>query len=171
MALRFKALVICLTVLTASSCTTMIPLTNVAPDRVVRIEGDEAMSAMRQATWPAEEQARATYPAARQRYLDGLPARQTFYVTTWLHDNGGRSENAFILVDRIKAGRIRGRLATDLTVVMGYKPGQSVELSEADIVDWTILSADGTEEGNYVGKFSDRLQAEWDTLPAQQPPR
>jgi len=134
------------------------------------MEGGEALASMREATRPYEEQARATYPAARQRFLDGLPSDEAFYVTTWIYDAEHRGESVFILVDRIKQGRVRGRIASDLGTVTGYKAGQSLEFNEADVVDWTILSADGHEEGNYVGKFLDGLQAKWDELPAQEPP-
>jgi len=42
--------------------------------------------------------------------------------------------------------------------VTGYKHGDTYSFPEADLLDWTISKPDGTEEGNFVGKFLDTYQ-------------
>jgi uncharacterized protein YegJ (DUF2314 family) len=112
-------------------------------------------AAFEKAIAPHVAKARATYPEARQRYLSGLPSGHTFFVTTRLHDNQGRWEQAFIRVSSIEGGKIRGRIASELTVITEFRNGQMYSFPEADVLDWLIAKPDGTEEGNVVGKFLD----------------
>lgn len=109
--------------------------------------------AMEKAVEPIIAQARASYPAARDRYLAGLPAGETFFITTRLKDDAGRVEQVFIRVQRIIDGRIQGVIANDLNLVRGFRAGQPYSLGEADLVDWLISKPDGSEEGNLLGKF------------------
>ena len=37
--------------------------------------------------------------------------------------------------------------------------GQALSVAEADVVDWTIARPDGTEEGNWMGRFIDGIHA------------
>ena len=106
---------------------------------------------------PQVEQARSTYGQAKRRYLGGLPPRHTFFVTTLLRDRQGHFENVFILVDEIANQRVSGRIATDVNLVRGYHSGQTLVFPEAEVIDWLISKPDGSEEGNYVGKFLDTL--------------
>lgn len=50
------------------------------------------------------------------------------------------------------------RIANELTVLQGYAPNQTYSFAENEILDWTITHADGSEEGNIVGKFLDTQQ-------------
>ena len=104
---------------------------------------------------PYSERARSTYPAVKQRFLKGLPPRQSFFVTVALSDSAGRHEQVFLLVDSISNSRIVGRIWNDILLVRGYRRGQRHEISEAQIVDWLVSKPDGSEEGNEVGKFLD----------------
>ncbi len=129
-------------------------------DRPVAVTGsspDEALARWRELIAPHVKEALATYPDAKRRYLAGLPAGETFFVTTLLRDSSGRFEQVFILVDQIEGNVIKGRIASTIMAVEGYKRGQPQTISEADVVDWLISKADGSEEGNFVGKFLDRL--------------
>ena len=59
---------------------------------------------------PYIAQARATWPAAKQRYLAGLPARNTFFVTALIVDDSDRREQVFIAVlDLSSSGECRKR--------------------------------------------------------------
>jgi hypothetical protein len=107
---------------------------------------------------PYVAKAMATYPSAKQRYLGGLPAGETFFVTTILRDRDGRFEQVFILVDRISAGTVAGRIWSDIGVVHGYKRRDPISFPERDVVDWLISKPDGCEEGNFVGKYLDTIQ-------------
>ncbi len=107
---------------------------------------------------PYIEKARKTYPEARSRYLAGLPPKHTFYITTRLHDKEGRFEQVFIAVREIKDGKIKGVIASDVQFITGYREGESYSFAESELLDWTIVKPDGSEEGNFVGKFLDEYQ-------------
>ena len=104
-------------------------------------------------------QARASYPQARQRFLAGLPKGQAFFLTTRLVDKKQQFEQVFIAVQSIKDGVVTGKIWNDLHTVEGYRHGDSYSFPESAILDWLITSPDGSEEGNFVGKYIDSLHA------------
>ena len=104
---------------------------------------------------PYEDQARATWPDARRRFLAGLPDRHTMFVTTRLRDDRGKQEQVFVVVDSIAGTRIVGRIWSQVLLVRGFQLGGRHELDESALVDWMVARPDGTEEGNVVGKFLD----------------
>jgi hypothetical protein len=108
---------------------------------------------------PCRRLALAAWPDARRRFATGLPERHTMFVTMRLRDAAGRVEQVFVAVDAIRDGRVSGRLWNDLNTVEGYRRGQALSLAEADVVDWTIARPDGTEEGNWMGRFIDGVHA------------
>ena len=69
-----------------------------------------------------ECEARTSYPAAKQRYLAGLPEGQAFYVTTALHDAKGREENVFIGVQRIENGQVTGPIVNEILRIRCRQP-------------------------------------------------
>ena len=99
----------------------------------------------------------ARYPEAKGRYLKNLPPGESFYVATVLFDRRRRFEQVFVLVDRIDDGMITGRIANEIEMVAGYKRGNVHRFPERDVVDWMITKPDGSEEGNFVGKFLESL--------------
>lgn len=113
-------------------------------------------------TAPYVAQARATYPAAKKRFLAGLPAGYSFVVMFRFHElqkRGGKTyggEDMLVRVGRIAGGRVYGRLANDPIVMKSIKYGDSVSRPESEIRNWIIEHPDRTEEGNAVGKFLDR---------------
>ena len=128
---------------------------------------DQPLVSRRTCEWEATERAmapyvaraRATFPAARRRFDAGLPPKHTFFITTRLHDDEGHHEQVFVAVDSItgqgEQAVIAGRLASSLGAVRGYRAGQPLIVSAADLVDWMVARPDGSEEGNVVGKFLD----------------
>jgi hypothetical protein len=104
---------------------------------------------------PYVADAKSTYPAAKAKFLAGLPQGQYFFVTTRLHDQSGTFEQVFIAVKSIQDGVISGRIASDINLVSGYKNGDPYVFPEAELLDWLITHPDGSEEGNVVGKFLD----------------
>lgn len=104
------------------------------------------------------DQAKKTYPDARSRFLKGLPSGYTFFVTVEFQE-ANHHENAYVSVRRIEGAEVRGILATKLIHVKSPVYGQELKFPESDIIDWTITSADGKEEGNYVGRFLDEYNA------------
>jgi hypothetical protein len=131
------------------------------PDKPVRAAGEKQNDELAKAEEPLIAKGRATYPAAKKRFLAGLPREDVFYVRKRLVDPGdGRREEVFVEVNAIKNGSIYGRIASELTVVNSFRRWQSISFTEADVLDWTILHPDGREEGNYVGKFVDTYKPE-----------
>ena len=128
---------------------------NAPADVPVGVAAECQRDAMNLAMAPYVARARATYPAARARFLAGLPRGHTFFVTTRLSDAAGHSEQVFIAVDSIADGRIAGRIWNHVMLVAGYRIGQRYALAEPDLVDWLIARPDGSEEGNVVGNFMD----------------
>ena len=108
---------------------------------------------------PCILRAQGTYVEAKHRYVVGLPPDQSFFVTVRLRDSLSRTEQVFVVVDSIKNDTASGRIASTLGIVHGFYKGQPLVFPETQVLDWTISHPDGTEEGNYVGKFVDELQA------------
>jgi uncharacterized protein YegJ (DUF2314 family) len=106
---------------------------------------------------PYVKQARDTLPDAKKKYLAGLPKGQVFFVTIRLYEDK-KFEQAFLAVMSWKDKTIEGVLASNLDVVQNHKRGDKLTCQESDVFDWTISKPDGTEEGNFVGKFLDTYQ-------------
>jgi hypothetical protein len=102
--------------------------------------------------------AQKSYPEAKRRFELGLPAGQSFFITTRLQDSRGRFEQVFIRVQSIERNRVIGVIASDLQMIEGYTAGQAYSFDEGDLLDWLIAKPDGSEEGNFVGKFLDTYQ-------------
>jgi uncharacterized protein YegJ (DUF2314 family) len=128
------------------------------PDKPRRVTGDHLAQYDRDIA-PYIAKARATYPAAKKRFLAGLPAGYTFSVRMPLRDRDGKREDSFVLVQQIKNGNITGTIQSHLGLITNYKTGQQITFPEGKIDNWLILRPDGTEEGNYVGKFLDHYKS------------
>jgi hypothetical protein len=126
---------------------------NAPRDRPVETAQRCVWNAMERAMRPYIQQARASWPQARQRYLAGLPPRHSFFVTTLLIDEADRREQVFVAVESIRDGRIIGKIWNRVDIVRGYRLGDRYSFAEAELRDWLITKPDGSEEGNFVGKF------------------
>ena len=137
----------------------VIAVAQPSSDTLVRASGRKPVEDLLRAEQPYIAKARATYPGAKKRYLAGLPRGSTFAVRYRLREAGShRSEGVFIVVAAIKAGHIYGHIANRPVVAPGFRLGQGVSFAESEIEDWTIRHRNGTEEGNFVGKFLERLR-------------
>lgn len=126
------------------------------PDMPVRAAGDKQIDSLVKAEEPYIAKGRATFAAAKKRFLAGLARGEIFYVRKRLIDPGDkRNEEVFIEVSAIKDGTVAGRIASELTVVRSFRRWHPISFPESDVLDWTILHPNGREEGNYVGKFID----------------
>jgi len=160
--MKAKSILICVTFILIISTTAFSQQAsqeiNVAPnapkDKPVDAKGREVIQ-FEEAIKPYVEQARKTYPEAKRRFLNGLPPKHTFFITTRLHDSAGRFEQVFIAVKEIKDGKITGLIWTDIQLVSGYQMRDSYTFPESELIDWTVSKPDGNEEGNFVGKFLD----------------
>ncbi|MGH8106236.1 MAG: hypothetical protein ACREO2_07945, partial [Arenimonas sp.] len=72
------------------------------------------LAAFEKAIAPHVAKAKASYPAAKKKFLAGLPKRQHFFVTTRLRDERGVFEQVFIAVLSIKKGKVEGRIWSDI---------------------------------------------------------
>ena len=127
------------------------------PDGPTAVTADE-IEQFEDSLKPYIEKARQTYPDAKKRYLAGLPRGQWFSVTTKIYDEQGKFESVFIAVREIKDGVIKGVIASEINLITKYKLGEPYSFAEKDLLDWTISHPDGTEEGNFVGKYIESLQ-------------
>jgi hypothetical protein len=126
-------------------------------DKPIQVKSEE-LRRYEEAIKPYVEKARKSYPEAKKRFLAGLPRGYTFYLTTQLSDKTGRFEQTFIEVKEIKGGTVKGIIANDIALVSGYEIGDAYSFPESEMLDWTIVGPDGSEEGNFVGKFLDEYQ-------------
>jgi uncharacterized protein YegJ (DUF2314 family) len=107
---------------------------------------------------PYVAEARKSFPVAKSRFVQGLPSNEAFFVTVKLKDAKGHSERVFIRVAEIRGTTVLGSIANDIFLVDGFKAGQKYSVDESEILDWLIAKPDGSEEGNFVGKFLDTHQ-------------
>jgi hypothetical protein len=115
----------------------------------------QSVAPLDKAIAPYVAQARASYPQAKQRFLAGLPKGQSFFLVTRITDNKGNMEQIFVAVQSISNGAVTGRVWSKINRVEGIRHGDGLTFPESRIIDWLITRPDGTEEGNFVGKFLD----------------
>ena len=72
---------------------------------------------------------------------------------------GNVQENAYIAVRAIEGNQIRGVVSTKLLRIKSHAYGEEMTFPETEVIDWTITSAEGKEEDNFVGKFLDEYNA------------
>ena len=106
---------------------------------------------------PYVAKARATYPSAKARFLAGLRTGYSFSVRVRLFDPDGVHEDSFMAVQKISGDEITGVLGP-VDILRSYRRGQTITVKERNIDNWVIVRPDGTEEGNYVGKFLDHYK-------------
>jgi uncharacterized protein YegJ (DUF2314 family) len=111
---------------------------------------------------PVKEALR-TLPQAQKRFQAGLQPGETFYLTTRVVDPDGRFEQVFVQVRQWEGTYVQGTIANKLETVKTFVTGQQLEFTTKAVLDWTLIRANGAEEGNYVGKFLD-IQHRLDAL-------
>ncbi len=127
-------------------------------DRPIAVGDRQRQARLEAAIAPFSELGRNTYPAARQRFLAGLPTGYKFFVVSEIADRDGAREQLFILVKRVESGTIFGTIASKLLAVTGRATDGDVTIAESAVKDWSIVAPDGVEEGNYVGRFLDHYR-------------
>ena len=100
------------------------------PDQPYEANGKSEVGDYRVAIAPYVEKGRQTYPAAKKRYLAGLPQGDNFFVVTNLRDHSRAIEQVFVAVAEIKGDQIIGRIASDILVVKDFKKGDPYTFSE-----------------------------------------
>lgn len=143
-----------------SSISSLVPAVaqNNSPQDKPVVSNAERLKKFEDALAPYVKKARETLPEAKKKYLAGLPKDQTFYVTIKLYDPSKKYEQVFVRVTSWKGETIQGILSSDLSLIHNHSKGEKLTCNESEILDWTISKPDGTEEGNFVGKFLDTYQ-------------
>ena len=134
------------------------PAQNNSPQDKPITSNAEQLKKFEDAIAPYVKKAREALPEAKKKYLAGLPKDQTFYVTIKLYDSSKKFEQVFVKVTSWKDETVQGILSSDLSLIHGHSKGEKLTCNESEILDWTISKPDGTEEGNFVGKFLDTYQ-------------
>ena len=135
------------------------PISENAPtDKPHNLKGKKQLEEYEDLISPYVAKAQKTLPKAKRKYLKGLEDGQGFFLTTRIYDNLGNCEQIFVRVTAWDNKQVSGTIANPLDVVTGFSFGQLITFPESDIMDWLITHADGSEEGNYVGKFLDTLR-------------
>jgi uncharacterized protein YegJ (DUF2314 family) len=148
--------VFCLTTPTgASAYSQQLSPSHYPTDKPLAAPNANDVQSVERAIAPYIKQAKATLPQAKEKYLKGLPKGEHFSVTTKIHDADGKFEQVFVGVTSWEGETIKGLLISDLITLHDHKVGESITLKQSDVLDWTISKPDGSEEGNFVGKFLD----------------
>ncbi len=111
------------------------------------------------AMWPKVEEAKTTLKEVHKRWNKGLPKGSQLFVTVRIYREDGQFEHVLGRVDKWVPNRLFTTVASVMTNNDRFKPGQSMATEQANVVDWKIVNADGSEEGNYVKKFLEEYSA------------
>lgn len=135
------------------------PLSENAPtDKPRYFNGSEQLKKYDSLIAPYVEKAQKTLHKAKRKYKKGLDNQQAFFLTTRIYDKLGNYEQIFVRVTSWKKDTVTGTIANQINTVKGFSYGQPITFPESDILDWLITNPDGSEDGNFVGKFLDTLR-------------
>jgi len=135
------------------------PLSGNAPtDKPHSFKGTKQLEKYESLIAPYVKKAQKTLPKAKKKYMKGLNDKQAFFLTTRIYDSLGNYEQIFVRVVSWEKEKVKGTIANQINVVKGFSYGQFITFPESDILDWLITNPNGSEEGNFVGKFLDTLR-------------
>jgi uncharacterized protein YegJ (DUF2314 family) len=135
------------------------PLAENAPtDKPHSFKGTDQLGEYDALIAPYVEKAQKTLKKVKKKYSKGLQEGQAFFLITRIYDNLGNYEQIFVRVSSWEKENISGTIANQLNAVKGFSFGQTITFPESDILDWLITNPDGSEEGNFVGKYLDTLR-------------
>jgi tetratricopeptide (TPR) repeat protein len=137
-----------------SSVSSVAAQNNPPQDKPIASNAEQAKR-IEDAIAPYVKKARETLPEAKKKYLAGLPEDETFYVTIRLYDASKKYEQVYVKVTSWEGETIQGTLLSKASLIHNHSLGETLTCNESEVLDWTISRRDGTEEGNFVGKFLD----------------
>src|SRR2546421_9982181 len=107
-------------------------------DKPVHTEGAQQMTDVERAMQPYVAKARKIYPAAKKRFVAGLPPKYLFSLTTKLWDRSHtKFEVVFVVADKISGGKVNGHLASHTKQPVGYEFRDQITFPESQFMDWT----------------------------------
>lgn len=121
-------------------------------DKVKLAQLDSAM-------WPKIEEAKQTLKEVQRRWNKSLLKNDQLFVTVRLYNDKGEFEHVLGRVDKWVPNRLFVTIASIMTTSTKFKPGMSMAFEQTIVVDWKIVHADGSEEGNYVKQFLEEYTA------------
>lgn len=131
------------------------PVTVAATDAAGSVGPAQSMALFDQLIATPVKEALKTLPQAKKRFQTGLKPGEAFYLTTRVVDADGTFEQVFVQITQWEDTYVQGTIANTLQTVREYQQGQTLEFTTSAVYDWTLVRADGSEEGNFVGKFLD----------------
>lgn len=135
------------------------PLAENAPtDKPHTFKGTDQLKQYDDLIAPYVAKAQKTLKKAKKKYSKGLKEGQAFFLTTRIYDNLGNYEQIFVRVSSWEKENVSGSIANHINTVKGFSFGQTITFPESDILDWLITNPDGSEEGNFVGKYLDTFR-------------
>lgn len=155
----FLVIALLLSICSYAQTSNEAPLSEKAPtDKPHNVKGPEKLEQYEALIAPYVKKAQKSLPKAKKKYSKGLKEGQAFFLTTRIYDNLGNSEQIFVRVSSWENTNISGTIANQLNAVKGFSFGQLIEFPESFVLDWLITNPDGSEEGNFVGKYLDTLR-------------
>jgi len=121
---------------------------------------EAALAKWQQLAAPYVSEARKTFPEARREFFGGSSQGAMFFVVVLLRDGDGHFQMSYMSVDRVDAGMITGRILSQSLIVHGFQHNDVYRVAEAEILDWSVTMADGSEKGDFLVKFNDTLPRE-----------
>lgn len=88
----------------------------------------------------------------------GKRVDELYYVTTRLQGEEVY-EHIFVEVTSYSDGDYVGTIASEPMGRVKFSAGDDITVPAAEVTDWLIVKADGSEEGNLVGKAADLIRA------------
>jgi len=118
---------------------------------------EAALAKWRQLVAPYVSEARKTFPEARRQFVAARSPGATFLVIVLLRDGDGHFQMSFMSVEGVDAGTITGRISSEPSIVHGFHLNDGYRVAQTEILDWLVTMADGSEKGNFVGRFESTL--------------
>jgi Uncharacterized protein conserved in bacteria (DUF2314) len=133
-----------------------VPETSETPGSMetpVKTSSEAEANRLDKAIQPYVAKARAGLPALKKRFTAGLPKEEVLMLTIRVYDPDHKYEQVFVTVQKWTDKEVTGSIASELIGVKTHKMGDVITFDPKEILDWTVIKSDGTEEGNVVGNF------------------
>ena len=112
-------------------------------DKPVHADGAQQMTDIERAIQPYVAKARKTYPAAKKRFVAGLPPKYLFSLCDEaLGSLSHEVRNFFWSLMRLRTAGSPVTLATHTKQPVGYNFGDKISFPESQVMDWTIVHPD-----------------------------
>ena len=127
------------------------------------------MSSKAKGQWTAPsyvDQARAAFPEAKRRFLEGLLEGCELRVQPEVKDSAGHVSTVIVVVDKIENGWVTGHWWEGMARAV-YDTQDIYTFSEKDVLDWVIVRPNGVTEGNWGPRAlgTEFAVAQWYTGP------